>query len=143
MLDPPTPATIVATIPRWLGRRPIAGETVLVGFTDNDPDLAVCLTLPPDREPVDEVVAMRQLVVDGAEAVAIVDLTGSEDPSPSRLEATHRFLAAAAGRYGHEVLGVLVVVPPQRDRPGYWRNLPDPIRLPLPLSYARPTEETS
>jgi hypothetical protein len=141
MLDPPAPSTIVATIPRWLGRRPVAGETVLVGFTDNDPDLAVCLILTPEREPVDEVAAFRQLVVDGAEAVAIVDLTGSEPPSPSRLEATHRFLAAAAERYGHEVLGVLVIVPPQRDAAGYWRNLPDPERHPLPPSYAR-TEET-
>jgi hypothetical protein len=140
MLDPPAPATIVATIPRWLGRRPVAGETVLVGFSDDDDALAVCLTLQPDREPADEVEAMRQLVVDGAESVAIVDLTGAEgDP---RLDATHRFLAAAAGRYGHEVLGVLVIVPPQRDRPGYWRSLPDPARLPLPPSYTR-TEETS
>jgi hypothetical protein len=56
---------------------------------------------------------------------------------------TLRFLAAAAERYGHEVLGVLVVVLPQRDRPGYWRGLPVPTRFPLPLSYARPTEETS
>jgi hypothetical protein len=142
MLDPPAPDAIVAAIPGWLGRRPIAGETVLVGFSPADDELAVCLTLPPDRDPVDEVAAMRQLVVDGAEAVAIVDLTGSEDPSPSRLEATLRFLAAAAGRYGHEVLGVLVVVPPQRGRPGYWRQLLNPTRHPLPPSYA-PTEETS
>jgi hypothetical protein len=140
MLDPPTPATVVATVPEWLGRRPIAGETVLVGFAAADAHLAVRLTLPPDREPVDEVDAMRQLVVDGAESVVIVDVTGAEgDP---RLDATHRFLAAAAGRYGHEVIGVLLIVPPQRDRPGYWRTLPAPDRHPLPASYAR-TEETS
>jgi hypothetical protein len=142
MLDPPTPSTIVATIPRWLGRKPIAGETVLIGFSEDDDDLAVCLALSPEREPVDEVVAMRQLVIDGAEAVAIVDYTGSE--GGPRLEATHRFLSAAAGRYGHEVLGVLVVVLDQRDRPGYFRSLPDPVRhhLPLSLHYApTPTEE--
>jgi hypothetical protein len=140
MLDPPAPATVVATVPDWLGRRPVAGETVLVGFADTDAHLAVCLTLPPDREPVDEVDAMRQLVVDGAESVVIVDVTGAEgDP---RLDATHRFLAAAAGRYGHEVIGVLLIIPPQRDRPGYWRTLPAPDRHPLPPSYAR-TEETS
>ncbi len=135
MLDPPAPAAVVAALPEWLGRRPIAGETIVVGFSPMDDDLAVCVKIPPDREPADEVLAMRQLVVDGAEAVVIVDVTGAEgDP---RLDATHRFLAAAAGRYGHEVIGVLLVVPPQREAPGYWRSLPEPARYPLPPSYAR------
>lgn len=140
MIDPPAPEVIVATIPRWLDRRPRAGETVLVGFSDDDPDLAVCLALPPEVDPTEEVNAHRQLVVDGAEAVAVVAYTGTENGSPSRLEATLRFHAASVGRYGMEVLGVLVVVPDQRDRPGYWRNLPDPARFPLPTP-AR-TEET-
>jgi hypothetical protein len=140
MTDPPRPSTIVDAAPRWLGRSPRSGETVLVGFSPMDDDLAVCLALTPDREPVDEVTAMRQLVVDGAEQVAIVAYTGSEDPSPSRLEATLRFLVAVAGRCGLHVLGVLVVVAGRPGgNPGYWRTLPDPTRIPLPT----PTEETS
>lgn len=140
MLDPPAPSTIVATIPRWLDRPPRAGETVLVGFAEFDDALAVCLTLHPDADPVEQIDALRQTVVDGATDLAIVAYTGSEDPPPSRLEATLRFLAAGAGRYGLEILGVLVAVPDQRDRAGYWRNLPDPTRFPLPTP-AR-TEET-
>jgi len=136
MLDPPAPSTIVESVPSWLDRAPRAGETVLVGFSDYAPDLAVCVTLPPERDPVDEVTACRQLVVDGAEHVAIVAYTGVEEPSPNRLEATLRFLTAAAERYGHEVLGVLVVVPPQRGDAGYWRSLPDPTRHPIPTPTA-------
>lgn len=146
MTDPPAPSTIVETVPAWLGRTPVTGETVLVGLTPMDAEHLVILALQPDREPLDEVQAMRQLVVDGAEQVAIVAYIGSEEPVPSipeaarrsdRLEATLRFLAAAAGRYGHDVIGVLVVVPSQRDRAGYFRSLPDPTRNPLPT----PTEE--
>ena len=140
MLDPPDPATIVATIPRWLDRRPATGEAVLVGFTDNDPDLAVCLALHPEADPFDELNAVRQLVVDGAESVAILRTTGAE-PAPGGGRLGLPFLTACAERYGLEVLGVLVVVPPQRDRPGYFRSLPDPARYPLPPSYAR-TEES-
>lgn len=133
MLDPPAPSTIVATIPRWLGRRPMTAELILVGFSPMDDDLAVCLALHPEREPVDEADAMRQLVVDGAESVAIVQTTGHEDPETEPVrERTYRFLAAAAERYGLEVIGVLVVVPDQRETAGYFRSLPDPTRLPLP-----------
>jgi hypothetical protein len=140
VLDPPTPATIVATIPEWLGRRPIAGETVLVGFSEYDDAHAVTITLDPNRDPTDEVAAIRQAVLDGVTDLAIVTLTGSENPQGPPIGAV--FLAAAAERYGLRVLGALVVVPPQREAPGYWRNLPDPTRHPLPPSYTR-TEETS
>jgi hypothetical protein len=138
MIDPPTPDVIVATIPRWLGRRPICGETVLVGFSDYDDEHAVTITLDPERDPVDEVGAFRQAVIDGATDLAVIAYTGAEgDP---RLEATLRFLASTAGRYQLGLLGVLVVVPEQRDRSGYWRNLPDPARHPLPTPTR--TEET-
>lgn len=138
MLDPPMPPTIVAAIPEWLGRRPIAGETILVGFSEYDDARCVTLTLDPDRDPTDEVAALRQAVADGATDLAIVAVTGSESPE---LERTLRFLAAGSERYGLAVLGVLVIVPPQRDRPGYWRGLPVPTEFRLPPSYAR-TEET-
>lgn len=132
MLDPPAPSTIIAAIPRWLGRRPVTAETVLVGFSPMDANLAVCLALHPEREPIEEVLAMHRLVVDGAEAVAIVQTTGAEDPATEQLrERMLRFLTYAAERYGLEVIGVLVVVPPQRGRAGYWRSLPDRTRHPI------------
>lgn len=134
MLDPPPPWTIVASVPRWLGRPPVTAEAVLVGFSPMDDDLAVCLAMHPEALPEDEVAAMRRLVVDGAEAVVIVRYTGAEGGGNLGLP----FLAACAERYGLDVIGVLVVVPAQRDRPGYFRTLPDPTRHPLPT----PTEET-
>jgi hypothetical protein len=140
MLDPPSPATIVATIPEWLARRPVAGETILVGFAEYDDARCVTITLDPDRDPTDEVAALRQAVVDGATDLAIVAVTGSESPA---LEQTLRFLALGAERFGMNVLGVLVIVPPQRGSRGYWRGLPVPTEYRLPPSYARPTEETS
>jgi len=136
MTDPPAPSTIVATVPRWLDRRPRVGETVLVGFSPMDDDLAVCLALHPDAGPEDDLNAHRLLVADGAESVAVVAYTGRES---SLLEVSLRFHAACAARYGLDVIGVLVVVPAQRDRSGYFRSLPDPTRIPLPT----PAEETS
>jgi len=144
MTAPPDPSTIVATIPRWLGRPPRCGETILVGLSPMDEEHLVILALDPNREATDEVAAMRQLVIDGAEQVAIVEYTGSEDPPPSLLEATLRFLAAAAARYGLDVLGVLVVVVrQQRDRAGYWRQLGDDSSTAIrPLPTPTRTEET-
>lgn len=142
MTDPPAPSTIVATVPRWLGRPPIAGETVLVGLTPMDEDHLVCLALNPERDPMDEVNACRQLVIDGAEQVAILQYTGVESAAA---ELILRFLATAAARYQLNVIGVLVVVPPQRGRAGYWRAIVSPpggdtvTRNPIPT----PTEETS
>lgn len=127
---PPDPSTIIATVPRWIGRAPRTGETVLVGLTPADDEQLALVTLEPEREPLDEVEAMRRLVVDGAEQVAVVSYTGAET---EQHEATLRFLAAAASRYGLDVLGVLVVVPDQRGRRGYWRGLPVPTRFRLPL----------
>lgn len=139
MTDPPSPEAIVATIPRWLNRHPSGGQAVLVGFSPMDDDLAVCLALHPEAYPDEEVAAFRQLVSDGAKSVAILRYTGAE-PEPGGGELGLPFLAALAERHGLEVLGVLVVVPDQRDRAGYWRNLPDSTRFPLPTP-AR-TEET-
>lgn len=144
MTDPPDPSTIVATVPRWLERQPRAGETVLVGLTPMDAEHLVVLALNPERDPMDEVNACRQLVVDGAEQVAIVGYTGVESAAG---DLTLRFLAVAAARYQLDVIGVLVVVPPQRDRPGYWRSIERPL-APVPAPVVRnpiptPTEETS
>jgi hypothetical protein len=139
MLDPPPPAAVVASLPEWLGRRPIAGETVLVGFAEYDDTRCVTITLDPNREPTDEVAALRQAVVDGATDLVLVAVTGAESPA---LDLTLQWIAAGALRYGLAVAGVLLIVPPQRDRPGYWRTLPAAEQYPLPPSYARMTEET-
>jgi hypothetical protein len=138
MLDPPAPALVVASLPEWLGRRPIAGETVLVGFSEYDDARCVTITLDPDRDPTDEVAALRQAVVDGATDLVIVAVSGDESAA---LNLTLQFLAIGAARWQLTVAGVLLIVPPQREAPGYWRTLPAPDRYPLPLSYAR-TEET-
>lgn len=139
MLDPPAPNAIVEAIPEWLGRLPRAGETVLVGFAEYDDARCVTLTLDPDREPTDEVAALRQAVADGATDLAVAAVTGSESPE---LESTLRFLAAGAERYGLHVLGVLVIVPPQRDSRGYWRGLPVPTQYRLPPTYTPRTTST-
>jgi hypothetical protein len=138
MLDPPPPASVVAALPEWLGRRPIAGEAVLVGWAEYDDAHVVTITLDPDRDPTDEVAALRQAVVDGATDLVIVAVSGVESAA---LDLTLRFLALAAERWQLTVAGVLLIVPPQREAPGYWRTLPAPDRYPLPPSYAR-TEET-
>ncbi len=135
MLDPPAPAAVVAALPEWLGRPPMPGEVVLVGFSDYDDGHCVTIVLDPDRDPTHEVDALRQAVVDGATDLVIVAV--SVVIPPAGLDLVLRFLALGAERFALAVAGVLLVVPPQGESSGYWRTLPAPEQYPLPSSYAR------
>lgn len=103
-LDVSAPGALVASLDR---DRPGDGRTVLVGWSDDYPDLVVRIDLALDAYPDDEVQAVRQLIVDGAERASIVSYTA--DGHGGRLLARAGFLAYAAARYGLDVRGVLRV----------------------------------
>ncbi len=142
MLDPPAPAAVVAALPEWLGRPPIAGQLVLVGHAEYDDAHVVTIVLDPDRDPLDEATALRQAVVDGATDLVVVVVDASDPPSAG-LDLVLQYVTVGARRWQLDLAGVLLIVPPGQEASGHWRTLPAPERYPLPPSYARPTEETS
>lgn len=113
------PAELLRTLPTVLGRRPWAGETVLLGWNDEDTAHAVAIALHPDSTPLEQVSAVHALVTDGATYCAVVVYTGG-DANPT-LRAYLHWMVAAAVRYGLECRDALIVHR-RRDRTS-WRSV--------------------
>jgi hypothetical protein len=144
MPHPPTgPASLLASLPAHLGRPLQPPEAVVLGWTDNAPEhVAVVYLNLADDDPLDEVELARAIVIDGAEAAAVVvAVTDRSDRSFPTAASHARFVAAALHRFGVNLLDVLTVV---GDR---WRSLSctDPACCPpegSPMPHAATTEET-
>lgn len=117
------PAELLASLPRVLGRRPITGELVLLGWNDDDHEHAVAVALHPDSSPLEQVSGVHSLVSEGATYCAVAAYTG---PAPAPLlPGTLHWIIAAAVRYGLECRDALIVTRNHRDpqRPATWRSL--------------------
>jgi hypothetical protein len=144
MPHPPTsPATLLASLPAHLRRELRPPEAVVIGWADDEPDLAVVATLSlASDDPLDELELARTVVVDGAETACVVVAVGEwSDRSVPTAAAHARFVAACLGRFGVNLVDVLTVV---GDR---WRSLActDPTCCPpegSPMPHAVTTEET-
>jgi hypothetical protein len=142
MPHPPTgPASLLASLPAHLGRPLQPPEAVVLGWTDNAPEhVAVVYLNLADDDPLDEVELARAIVIDGAEAAAVVvAVTDRSDRSFPTAASHARFVALH--RFGVNLLDVLTVV---GDR---WRSLSctDPACCPpegSPMPHAATTEET-
>lgn len=116
------PAAVLSTLPRVLGRKPSAGETVALGWNDDDSH-AVSVTIHPDACPHEEAAALHQLAADGATRVVVVAYTGPGDGSPNvELAASLRWMEAAAGRYGLTVYDSLIVTRHRPPAGATWRS---------------------
>jgi hypothetical protein len=135
---PDSPLELLRSLPQHLGRQPRIGELVLIGWSPMAEELAVVVTLPlADAEPREELAAVRQLVIDGAEEAAAVLLVPREEIGLT----LGVFLGAVAARYGLQLLDAVTVHP---DAQGVivWRSLsctdpgccpPEGTPLPWPL----------
>jgi hypothetical protein len=118
MPPPAGPAELLATL-----SRPLAPpELLLIGWTPAEPDLTVVIAHDLDgTEADDELTACRQLVIDGAEQVAVIVAFPApyrdELPAPPTAELLARFAAACCSRYGLDLVEVIVV------KGARWRSL--------------------
>lgn len=140
---PAGPASLLASLPAHLGRSLNPPEAVVIGWTDDEPDLAVVVSLDlANDDPSDELELARAAVVDGAEtACLVVAVHASSELSPPTASSHARFLAAALHRFGVHLLDVIAVV---GDR---WRSLactdptccpPEGSPMPTPTEEIRP-----
>jgi hypothetical protein len=134
---PAGPAALVASLPATLGRPLRYCEVALLGWSPHDEEHVAVVTWQSDpADPVEEVSAVRQLVVDGAETAAAV----FRAPTAADGEVVLGFVGAVAARYGLDLLDAVVIL---RDR---YRSIActdpsccPPEGRPLPT----PTEENS
>lgn len=113
------PAELLRGLPVVLGRRPTTGETILLGWNDEDRAHAVAIAIHPDSYPFEQTEAAHRLAADGATRCAVVAYTGP-DASPE-LGLTLHWLVASAVRYGLSPLDALIVT--RRREGSSWRSL--------------------
>jgi hypothetical protein len=141
---PPSPSTLLASLPAHLGRPLNPPEAVVIGWNDDaDTEHAVVATLNlACDDPADEYELARTVVADGAETACVVVAVTERSERSAPTAASHaRFVAAALHRFGVQVLDTLTVV---GDR---WRSLActDPTCCPpegSPMPHAVTPEET-
>lgn len=115
------PAELLRTLPRVLGRRPITGETVLLGWNDENRTHAVAIALHPDCYPFEQTEAVHQIAADGASRFCAVAYTGPG--AGAELDRTLHWLVASAVRYGLDPLDALIVTRHRDPAPATWRSL--------------------